>query len=379
MEQLYFITIAITTLLFVLNISKIKTHKENIFLSVLLFITIIGELVIILNFRGLSNRFLFLISIVNAFPSLLGPISFLYVKSVLNHKFKYSLRHNLIFVPFLITLILSFYVNYFVNNILIISIILDIILKNISSFVFIVLSIFTIKKYRQNILSKFSYTENIDFKWLNYLIYTELFVWILYLLLIILWVFDVSIIESPEIFINICISVFIFLIGFYGLRNTSVFSSLSVSSDKNLIEKEEVEQNLQHNKTTTIQQNKTLLKSEELENYFIKLTEYLEKEKPYLNEKLSLQDLSVQTKIHQRYLSEIINLKTGMNFFDYINSYRINYFNKILSSNQNQNFTLLGNAFECGFGSKSSFNRAYKKHTGVTPSEFKKNLNSQKS
>ena len=60
-----------------------------------------------------------------------------------------------------------------------------------------------------------------------------------------------------------------------------------------------------------------------------------------------------------------------LNFFDYINQYRVQEFKAAVTDPKNKNYSLLGIAFECGFNSKSAFNRMFKKSTGLTPSQFK--------
>jgi AraC-like DNA-binding protein len=60
------------------------------------------------------------------------------------------------------------------------------------------------------------------------------------------------------------------------------------------------------------------------------------------------------------------------NFFDFINRYRIEEAQRLLTDPPDKKITVLEVLYECGFNSKSSFNTLFKKHTGLTPSEFKK-------
>jgi AraC-like DNA-binding protein len=59
-----------------------------------------------------------------------------------------------------------------------------------------------------------------------------------------------------------------------------------------------------------------------------------------------------------------------MNFYDFVNRYRLEEFKKLASDPKNRQFTMLALAFDCGFNSKSSFNRYFKKATGQTPSQY---------
>ena len=85
-------------------------------------------------------------------------------------------------------------------------------------------------------------------------------------------------------------------------------------------------------------------------------------------------DLARRLNTHPNYLSQVINEKEGKNLYDYVNTLRIEEFIKLVSQPHNQNLTLLSLAYECGFNSKSSFNRYFKKTTGQSPSEYLKQL-----
>lgn len=100
----------------------------------------------------------------------------------------------------------------------------------------------------------------------------------------------------------------------------------------------------------------------------------MEKDKLYLNGKLSIQDVSEKLNIPRQYISEVLNEHMNTNFQDFINEYRVEEFIKRLKNDQNNQFTLLGIATDVGFNSKSSFNAIFKKFKGLTPTQFKKNL-----
>lgn len=94
------------------------------------------------------------------------------------------------------------------------------------------------------------------------------------------------------------------------------------------------------------------------------------KEKPFLNPNLTLNDLATLIKTPSHNVSKVIREGYQKNFFDFINWYRIEEFKNYVNLPKYQNYTLLGIAFEVGFNSKTAFNRAFKKMTGQTPSEY---------
>ncbi|WKK80698.2 helix-turn-helix domain-containing protein [Marivirga arenosa] len=124
---------------------------------------------------------------------------------------------------------------------------------------------------------------------------------------------------------------------------------------------------------TLVAENKTVDKNDTLHNARIKqLNDYMLKEEPYLDPSINIQALSDKIELQARELSVLINHEIGLHFFDYINSFRIKKASQILSDPNNKQLTVLEVLYEVGFNSKSSFNTAFKKHTGFTPTEYRK-------
>lgn len=114
-----------------------------------------------------------------------------------------------------------------------------------------------------------------------------------------------------------------------------------------------------------------ILNNEELEIAKSKLTKLMEQEKSYLDSDINLAGLAEiqNTTVHQ--LSYTLNTGFGMNFFQYINQYRIERAKELLSTGS-ASLTILAVAFDSGFNSKTTFNTTFKKITGETPSEFRR-------
>lgn len=90
----------------------------------------------------------------------------------------------------------------------------------------------------------------------------------------------------------------------------------------------------------------------------------------YLQPALTLADVAHQLKTNTSVLSGVVNGVYKKNFNDFVNAYRVEEFKKQIQSPQNKHLTLLAVALDCGFNSKSTFNRAFKNATGITPKEF---------
>lgn len=108
----------------------------------------------------------------------------------------------------------------------------------------------------------------------------------------------------------------------------------------------------------------------ELEGWKDKLTGIMQDQKPYLEPDLNLTQLSKTLNTNPSLLSKIINEGFGQNFNDYINEYRVKAVIEKLKAGQQKTQTLLGIAYDCGFNSKATFNRAFKKFIGNSPKEW---------
>lgn len=114
------------------------------------------------------------------------------------------------------------------------------------------------------------------------------------------------------------------------------------------------------------------LQESQKEKYLEKLKAYMETEKPYHQSDLTLNQLSEQINIPSYYLSQTINEKLDCNFLDFINGYRVANAKENLADPKLGHYTIMAIAYDVGFNSKSTFYSAFKKHTGMTPNQYRK-------
>jgi AraC-like DNA-binding protein len=238
----------------------------------------------------------------------------------------------------------------------------------ISGVAYVIVSIVLLRKHRKTIRDSFSDLERVGLRWLQILTYGLGGIWFLVLF------FG----NEPLIFTGVV--TFIFLIGFFGVRQGDIFTHGRQGADAAPPADEggEPEREIQDWDGATEEQRKKYTKSglgteaaAELHTALIALM--VEKER-YKKSDLSIDDLAAELRVHPNHLSQVINQKEGKNFYDFVNSYRIAAFKRLIEANKNRQYTLLSLAFDCGFSSKSSFNRCFKKETGQTPSEFSASL-----
>ncbi len=123
--------------------------------------------------------------------------------------------------------------------------------------------------------------------------------------------------------------------------------------------------------TANSRYQKSSLNEEKAQKYLKQLLTKTEKEKYYLNSDLKLKDLAAAIDISTHHLSQILNEYLHKSFFDFINEYRVKAAQDMLRNPDLDHYTILSIAFDAGFKSKASFNAAFKKYTGQTPSGYR--------
>lgn len=365
MEIIYIISITISVLLGGLLIPNIKNNKANLFLFGILFIATTGGIVNIILLNNEEQNYLYFISFVDALPSIFGVLLYYYVKHTIYPNSKIRTSYLLYLIPFIIALSLILFSTFYgIYNVFIL-IIIHIVLKNLFSLYFIILTIYKFNQYKVYLLKTYSVIEQIEYKWLKFLTYIALFFWIIYLIMVILIFSNVHFPFNLNSIIYISLALFIFTISAYGVYNTNTFSKIKITKA-----------NVNLNETSSFKDKKKA--TDNFANYdirkeFEKIEKYILSTKPFLNKDLTLQDLSKLVNLHPKKCSEIINKSTNSNYFDFINTFRINYFNEQIVKPENKNITIIAVAFNSGFSSKSTFNRTYKKLTGISPSQYLSN------
>ena len=112
------------------------------------------------------------------------------------------------------------------------------------------------------------------------------------------------------------------------------------------------------------------LSDAECKELYEKLVAYVEKERPYINPDLKMGDLAVSLGTSSHSLSYLLNQYLNQSYYDFINEYRISEFKKLVADSKYSRYTLVALAELCGFSSRASFFRSFKKSTGVTPNEY---------
>jgi len=375
MRYIYLIAV-FNALLFVVLLYQKKTRAihDNILISWLVYLGSFIGIYAFYSHELFTNYKLLSISLLSLFM-LHGPFLYIYIQTLVSGRPQLSRTYLLHILPFVIfnlyILISSFYPEVSGKlNIEQLSQEYDppflflffLILTALSGTAYLILTISLFKKLDIKIFNNYSSSTGIDLNWLRKLILVFGIVWtILVSVTIIHHVFRMFSMVFCTDGLFLSLSVFVILIGYFGLKQKLIFSSEDISINRD-------------NTKTHTKYASSRLTDSEARQYTEELIQYMESSKPYLNPDLSLSQLADEIDITSHYLSQVINEKFNHNFFDFINGYRVEAFKEKIKDPGYSNYSFLGIAFECGFNSKSAFNRIFKQTTGLTPTQYKKAL-----
>lgn len=339
-----------------LTLTKGKKSKADrllsawLFLSALEFLTFGLESEIFTNFVFLSNSFL-----------LFNPALFLYTRSLTDRRFKLRWIQLLHLVPYFFFKIAAWIIKepqsletYFQNDHTLWFRIVFGIIGILSWAVYLTFTTVILTKHRRRLKNEFS---SIDlFKrlgWIHFVVITYLLYCFSVFLLAVLNVISWTTI-SITIYNYSGLLFFIYIFGFYGLKQSDIFK-LAAAEEANSMKE--------------IKTHGLLLSAEASEKIEKKLQQYFAVEKPYLNPDLNMSILAEQLKIPKHHLTEVLNKNIGKNFFQFVNEYRVEEVKKHLANPKNR-YSIEAIGYECGFNSKSTFFSVFKNITTQTPKEF---------
>lgn len=311
---------------------------------------------------------------ISSFFFLQLPTFYLYVLSVCYADFKLKPGHlvhtttfliaNLILLPRFYTVSLASKISFLESSSSMLEIQFNHILVHIQIIVYIIAAFMLLRKAKKIYLENYTGASMESLNWLfQFTVALSAF----YFVALLKNIFKFT--EYPNISESLKIGLFLFelLIVFWylykALNNPGLFRNIDsrlklvadlVSEEKNSEQLVDIE--------------------EEYNEDLLKLRRYMMEEKPFLNPSLTIQDISKNIKIPVRDLSVLINHKLEQHFYDFVNTYRIAHAMDILRDVTKNKVTILEILYEAGFNSKSSFNTAFKKHTGSTPTSYRKML-----
>lgn len=355
-----------------LNILSIMTISQSFFMSVAFFNykkknNITNRLFAILLFvfawlvtsdffcsAGVYTHFLAyhkLIFMVSKSAFLIGPLIYFYVSALLDPSFVFQKKHAIHLIPFLLVESYSIFYLSSLHQFIIWYSPLEIITCKavlVQNLIYIVLLARQIRSHNISFSTFFSQNHSEKLTWLRFVFCAFVFLWIIqlqsFVLLQLLKIIQWCGYTASLYFIGTFI--FVYAIAYLTWRNPWVFLN-------------------------DIKYRKSGFNEESKNHYREKLVSLMTSKTVYRDPMLSSQKLAKEMGIPVPYLSQLINESFQSNFYDFVNKHRIEDSKQLLSDPANQQKTILEIAYQVGFNSKATFNSAFKKFTGLTPSQFR--------
>lgn len=313
---------------------------------------------------------------------LLAPLIYFYVRSVTCSSFKITKKHFIHFFPWVVYFFIKIFILLYdaslqdfetvQNGKLVISFqwkFLDPIIglfSMIQMLIYLVLTFQLLYVYRLKIKDFFSNTYTLELNWIRNFLYVYSFLFLFNSVQIIINELIVNLSWRQEWWYHFFSAIAIIYIAVKGyftpVNNLKDLGFEYHNFSFNQINQRKTKYNQEVSKSKEVSQK--LLKKKEL------LAEYMGKEKPYLDSDITLVTLAKRLNMSREELSEVINKGFQLKFNDFINGYRIEAIKQMLDDNKQAELSLTGIAYECGFNSKATFNRVFKKMTQLSPSDF---------
>lgn len=367
MISIYILSIICIGLFFLLGIFLVTSKTKNSISS-----RMIGVFFILLGLNFLDGNLLLTGFYLNfpdlalweePFVFLYGPIIYFYSITITSDNFRFKIRHLIHTIPFIglmLFILFQYQLKPISDKLLMLHSIVDfnqpkeLLIPTILIFIHIVIYFLyskkRIKSYREGLKAYFS-TLNID--WLDKSLN---FIFVLLAISFVNSFFqflgDKYLFQIGLLVLIVFVLVFVGKVYFKVMEQPMLF--VADKKQKNYLDPIDEEERL---------------------SIYSQLKKELEENQLFLNPELTIDDLAKLLNLNSKKTSRVINESFGHNFFDLINSYRIEYAKNVIKENKDSGQTILEVLYNSGFNSKSSFNTQFKKKTGLTPSEFKK-LNS---
>jgi AraC-like DNA-binding protein len=322
----------------------------------------------LLSLYGVYQTFPALAHLEDGFIFLLGPLLYFYTYSLVYRDFSFRKQDAFHLLPFiLVTAVYQIYYHtqpaeyqqmiqraiakqdlppgfYFSVSIIYLHVI-----------VYLFYSFQKVFSYRQRIRQKFSAVHQINLDWLLFMLTSVVVIVLISMIFTFLPTLGKSDLVREWVLIPFAfIFVFCSVIFWKALRQPRLFAGFEIEEEKKY--------------------QTSYLSNEEKVTLSERLIHLMKSEKPFLNPDLSIDQLGDLLKVSPRKVSQVINEVFEQNYFDLINTYRIEEAQRIFRESNDSRLTVLEVMYQSGFNSKSSFNTIFRQKTGLTPSQFRKGL-----
>jgi AraC-like DNA-binding protein len=343
-----------------------KLNYSVVFLTILLLVMAYTSSCGPLYALGICNVYFGIIELEFINILVIAPLLYLYILTLTRPNFSFKRRYFLHFLPCLVYVLVNWhtYLYNFPANWQ--ELYLHPLHQNhqavlrfaqLQLLIYILVCLWLIRKHNQVIEELMSSVENRNLHWLrDFMLAAGL--------IFATWVIS-DLANFPKLIYAFVIFVMTYWVGYKVAKQKEVFAKISPNIVLDTIDNV--------NETPQIRYKNSAITEATQQVLMQKIEEFMQGQKPFLNNELTLPMLADQLDLSTNSLSQVLNEGFGENFYRFINRYRIEESQRLLQDPALAHFNILGVAFEAGFNSKATFNKTFKEIVGVSPSVFVKN------
>ncbi|WP_341226274.1 helix-turn-helix domain-containing protein [uncultured Arcticibacterium sp.] len=363
MKTLIVLSIVQSAFLILLLLSKKEKSRSGSILSFWLLVMVLSQLFYLLVYHypeALSQR---LILVLACTPLLAGPAFLFYVAELTQSKLRFWPLHLIPYGVFVFYILLNAD-NLAIDNGFLLSINGSSLVSSYYGYLFVLIPFLYIvwsysffKAFEKRLKENYSNTEKINLDWLKkWILEAVIFMLVSFPTIYLATRFNLFPREYSFQFIAVFNTVYIFVVGYFGFKQTTIFSDVISLSENNP------------------KYQKSGLNDQLADVYQSRLVIYIEKEKPFLNPNIKAKELAESLGISVNNLSQLLNQYEGKSFYQFINDLRIQEVVKLMNDKEFSNLSNEGLAYQSGFNARSTFTKAFKQKIGISPSEYRKKL-----
>lgn len=337
---------------------------------------------------GLEARFPHFFGAAYPMPLLYGPLVYLYAVAASDRTRRMGWRDALHFVPFALAILtalpvylssgfekVAFYhalqrgdVPWFIQ-------VFDP-LKLISGVTYAAVTLLFLRRHRLHIKDNYSSLESVNLQWLVRLAAAAAAIWVLAVALEFAPGLVPPGMQQRDDVITLAIALLVYLIGYMALRQAEIhrFDTAEFPVVVETAAPAPAPMPPPEPEAAAAKAPRSGLSPREATALKNSLIAAMDKDRPWQNSELTLADLAKRLATTPHKLSEVLNSLLTQTFYDFVNGYRVREVQRLIGSPKGRNLTILSLAIDAGFASKSTFNDVFKKHTGKTPSEYRRTI-----
>lgn len=376
-----------------------RNRTANRILAVAMLAFTIYLLTSVYHAAGLEPAFPHFFGLAHPMPLLFGPLIYLYAVLASDRSRRFTWRDALHFVPGALAIItalpvylmsgpekIAFYQNAILRGEVPLAVTVFTPLKLVSGVTYTVITLLFLRRHRATIMDNYSSLERVNLQWLVRLAAASAATWLIAVVANVAQLLEGPASQRGEDIITLAMALLVYGIGYMALRQAEIFRF--DTGEYPVVAAEPAAPPAIHTPPpppaapesvvepgpAASRYERSGLSEREAAALKRALLSAMDQDRPWQDSDLTLADLARRLSTTPHKLSEVLNSQIERTFYDFVNAYRVREVQRRIEGEDARNLTILSLALDAGFASKSTFNDVFKKHTGQTPSNYRRSV-----